>query len=121
MIDRVLTFFLSLWNVQFLLWASVAVALAGGAVLGVLTLLRLRTQQSAEEEAPESFEDFAAGMQDRLDQCELVLRQFSQRAEKQQKTLQEAVTQLQSSMQALEKPFAAVASRFTEVAAGRKA
>jgi hypothetical protein len=57
-------------------------------------------------------------MHDRLDQCELLLKQFSQRADKQHKELRESITHLQDSIHALEKPFSAVSSRFSQIGQG---
>ena len=116
MIDRFLTYLPSLSSVQFWLWASVALAALGGLVIGAWLLGRLRAQRRSEDQPSISWEDFVASMHDRLDQCELLLKQFAQKADKQNQDLQESVTQLQGSIEALEKPFSAVASRFSQVA-----
>ncbi len=119
MIDQLLDFLPDLSSVQFWLWAAVVVAALGGlASGGWLLLLRLRAPREAEAGAVVSWEDFVAGMHDRLDQCELLLKHFAHRADKQHKELQESVTHLQGSIEALEKPFSAVASRFNQVGLG---
>ena len=93
-----------------------AVAAVGGLVVSIwLLVMRVRGQTGGEEPEPVSWEDFVASMHDRLDQCELLLKQFAQKADKQNQSLQESVTQLQSSIEALEKPFSAVATRFSQV------
>ena len=116
MIDALLTSLPDLSSLQFWLWAALVVALLGGLASGAWLLLRLRAGRA--EDGPEvSWEDFVAAMHDRLDQCELLLKQFAQRADKQHQELQESVTQLQSSVEALEKPFSAVASRLSQIGA----
>jgi hypothetical protein len=113
-IDQFLTYLPSFSSVQFWLWASVVLAVLGGAVIGGWLLVP-RAQRRSEDEPSISWEDFVASMHDRLDQCELLLKQVAQKADKQHQELQESVTQLQGSIEALEKPFSAVASRFSQV------
>ena len=117
MIDQFLNLLPDLSSVQFWLWAAVVVAVMGALASGAWLLLRLRGQWQTEAMSV-SWEDFEASMHDRLDQCELLLKQFAQRADKQHKELQESVTHLQGSIEALEKPFSAVASRFNQVGLG---
>ncbi len=115
-IDTLLNFLPDVSSLQFWLWAALVVALLGGLTSGGWLLLRLRAGRA--EDGPEvSWEDFLATMHDRLDQCELLLKQFAQRADRQHQELQESVTQLRSSVEALEKPFSAVASRLSQIGA----
>ncbi len=116
MIDALLNFLPDPSSVQFWLWAAVVVALLGGLASGAWLLLRLRVRQ-ADDGSAVSWEDFVASMHDRLDQCELLLKQFTQRADKQHHELQESVTHLQGSVEALEKPFSAVAARLNQIGA----
>ena len=118
MIDQVLNLLPDLSSVQFWLWMAVIVAVLGGVASGAWLLWHLRRQRQAEEMPAVSWEDFVAGMHDRLDQCELLLKQFAQRADKQHKELHESVTHLQGSVEALEKPFSAVASRLSQIGEG---
>jgi hypothetical protein len=113
-IDRILNLLPDLPSPQLWLGAGVVVAVLCGAGIGIGLFLRLRSPR-AEETSPASWEDFTASMHDRLDQCELLLKQFAQRADKQQQELQESVTQLRASVEALEKPFSAVASRLSQI------
>jgi hypothetical protein len=113
-IDRLLTLLPDLSSGQFWLWTALVVAVLGGLAVGGWLLWRLR-QVRAEDLEEVSWEDFVASMHDRLDQCELLLKQFAQRADKQHKELQQSVTHLQSSVEALEKPFGAVASRLSQI------
>ena len=115
-IDRLLSYLPDFSSPQFWLWASVAIAAAGGLLIGGLLLMRRRAERdSGEDESPVSWEDFVASMHDRLDQCELLLKQFAHKADKQNHELQESVARLQGSMDALEKPFSAVSSRFSQI------
>jgi hypothetical protein len=95
-------------------WGTVLVAVLAGAAVAGWVLWRARAARKTDD-APVSWEQFVATLHDRLDQCELLLKQFAQRADKQHNELREAVTNLQGSVEALEKPFSAVASRLSQV------
>lgn len=101
--------------IQYLLWGSISVAGVGLVLIALYLAWRYFAQPKVEEEPEVSWEDFVAGMHDRLDQCELLLKQFAQRSDKQHQELQESVTHLQAAVDALEKPFSAVATRFSQV------
>jgi uncharacterized protein HemX len=100
------------------LWGALLLAVVAGAAVGGWLFWRLRTRPADDDREPASWEDVVAALHDRLDQCEILLKQFAERADKQQNDLRESVKQLQTSVEALEKPFSAVASRLSKISQG---
>jgi len=117
--DSWFNFLSGLTLAQLLLWACVVGVALGALALGGWSLVRLRVRRSSVAGTSSSWEELVAVLHDRLDQCELLLKQFGQRADKQHQELREAVAHLQTSVEALEKPFSAVSARFGQLGQGK--